>query len=293
MQNSGIYILYYETDDYQYYIGLSTNINERYNKHCNSLRNNTHHNYKLQLGYQVNGELPSISILEYATENLEGREVYWIDKFDSFHNGMNLTIGGESSSGQDNNYALYTKEQYVKAFLTLVNTDKRLVDISKELHMSISVIKAIAEGSGHKYLEIEYPSEYKELENKLGTRNRRVYTDNEYKEVLFRLAYSKDSLYKIAEELNISYHIVADISAGRNKFLINKYPKEYHIILLKGNRKAGKSNGAEYPIILCPEGEEYQVTNTTEFARQYGLQQGNLHKVLTGERKSHKGWKLK
>jgi len=39
-----------------------------------------------------------------------------------------------------------------------------------------------------------------------------------------------------------------------------------------------------------PHGKVYIGTNLSKLCRDFGLQQGNLHKVVKGERKSHKGW---
>jgi hypothetical protein len=39
-----------------------------------------------------------------------------------------------------------------------------------------------------------------------------------------------------------------------------------------------------------PNGEIYVTENLTDFAKQYGLSQGNLANVIHGKRKTHKGW---
>jgi hypothetical protein len=39
-----------------------------------------------------------------------------------------------------------------------------------------------------------------------------------------------------------------------------------------------------------PSGEIYVTENLTDFAKQYGLSQGNLANVIHGKRKTHKGW---
>jgi hypothetical protein len=42
-----------------------------------------------------------------------------------------------------------------------------------------------------------------------------------------------------------------------------------------------------------PDGEIYATTNIKEFARQHGLDQGTLSKIIHGTRKAHKGWTAK
>lgn len=46
-------------------------------------------------------------------------------------------------------------------------------------------------------------------------------------------------------------------------------------------------------VLISPCGEEHDVLNVSEFARDNGLFQSLLQKVIKGERKHHKGWKVK
>ena len=43
---------------------------------------------------------------------------------------------------------------------------------------------------------------------------------------------------------------------------------------------------------LSPDGETVEVFNLQKFCRNRGLTNSNMHKVLTGERNHHKGWRL-
>lgn len=58
------------------------------------------------------------------------------------------------------------------------------------------------------------------------------------------------------------------------------------------NRK-GKLN---IKIFICidPDGNEYETKNgLTKFCEEYNLTPSNMHKVLKGERKTHKGWTIR
>jgi hypothetical protein len=48
-----------------------------------------------------------------------------------------------------------------------------------------------------------------------------------------------------------------------------------------------------YPELVSPEGEVFIVEHLTNFCNTHNLAASNLCKVLKGERKHHKGWKLK
>lgn len=83
------------------YIGLSTNVYERWRQHINALTSNTHHNAHLQSAWnKYKQDNFRFNILEQcAKESLPDREIYWIAYYDSFNNGYNDTIGGDGSSG--------------------------------------------------------------------------------------------------------------------------------------------------------------------------------------------------
>lgn len=156
---SGIYILYYPTDDEQYYIGKSIHIEQRYKEHCNNLRNNTHCNKSLSKGF-VNWGIPIIHIIEVLPVNntlLYEREVYWISIFNSYYCGMNEIPGGESGGlGEEHNQALFTKSQYIKIleYLTVqppITFDK----IASITNTNYSVVSNISKQTSHIWLKDE------------------------------------------------------------------------------------------------------------------------------------------
>ena len=56
--------------------------------------------------------------------------------------------------------------------------------------------------------------------------------------------------------------------------------------------KTLKERGIVYPNILSPLGISYTVENTSQFAKEHGLNNGHLVQVLKGQEKQHKGWRL-
>lgn len=228
MDNIGIYCLYFKELDDKFYIGYSTNINKRINDHISQLMLNKHSNEKLQSAYNKYGK-PIFEVLEYCDSKfLTEKEIYWIEQFDSFNNGFNLTNGGDGGFGEGNSQASHKEEIYRKILIELAYTSKPYSLIANELNTTIGIIKNIAALNSHNYLKDLMPREYQIICDKLNTRK---------------------------------------ISA--------------------------KYQGINYPIIKDINGKEYTVDNIHKFAEEHGLQYQNLHKVLTGKRKTHKGWELK
>lgn len=82
------------------YIGQSTCLKTRIRNHKGSLKRSSHTNTHLQNAWNKYGENNFIFeiIEECKGEELNNREVYWIEKYNSFKKGFNRTIGGDDSN---------------------------------------------------------------------------------------------------------------------------------------------------------------------------------------------------
>ena len=85
--------------------------------------------------------------------------------------------------------------------------------------------------------------------------------------------------------------------SGGHKWLAEYNPSKYAVLLASiGNRKtsckSAKNQGIEYPVLISPDSKCYNVTNVREFAREHGLDQSALGRVLNKKAKTHKGWHL-
>lgn len=221
--------MYFNVKYGMYYIGCAINLCTRQQNHISALKRGTHHNIKMQNIYNKYKEEPIFEILEYCnTEELHNKEIDYINRFDSFNSGYNLTLGGEGGSyGENNVSAKHLEIDYYKVLCSLVYSKDPYSTISEKTGVSVSIIKQISRMKSHFYLKEKFPTEYSILESKYLTRN-----------------------------------------------------------------NSAKYKGVTYPSILSPQGTEYTVENIHKFAEEHGLQYQNLHKVLTKQRLSHKGWKL-
>lgn len=82
------------------YIGQSNNIKDRWRRHISELNKNKHHNDYLQKSWNKYGENNFMfEIIEYCSiENLDDREQYWIDFYNTMDRdfGYNLKTGGQN-----------------------------------------------------------------------------------------------------------------------------------------------------------------------------------------------------
>lgn len=95
------------------YIGQAKDIYERYfNHHQYDYKRLDYQIYQAMRKYGI--ENFSIEVLELcAPSELNNKEIYWIEKFDSFHHGYNMTLGGTFLSPK-----VLTKEAEMKRNLT-------------------------------------------------------------------------------------------------------------------------------------------------------------------------------
>lgn len=115
------------------YIGQSININHRIQEHISLLNRNCHSNSYLQRSFNKYGiENFSHEIIEECSEELlSEREIYWINYYDSYNNGYNLTEGGEGLRGYKFNND--TKSKISKSLIGIKRSEetRNKISISK------------------------------------------------------------------------------------------------------------------------------------------------------------------
>lgn len=86
----------------QRYVGKTIDIKKRKRDHFNKLNSNKHINKKLQLAWNQYGQDNfSFEYIEFSLQDemeLNQKEIFYIDKYDSYNNGYNLTLGGDSGN---------------------------------------------------------------------------------------------------------------------------------------------------------------------------------------------------
>ena len=84
------------------YIGQSIDIETRIKRHFRELRRGVHHCHHLQRAFDKYGEdnfETEILLICNENDDLNEKEKEYIEKYDSYRNGYNLTMGGKGDSG--------------------------------------------------------------------------------------------------------------------------------------------------------------------------------------------------
>lgn len=156
----GIYQLKFS--DGSIYIGLSVDIEKRFNTHKRTLANNTHHNKLVQEKYQKLG-MPIFSILEICSEDtLYTKETYYAELVPK-NLLLNISETGHITTvlkGELNGRSKYSNEDVVDILLALANSDISKKELAEISPVSYTMIRQIASGTAHRWLKDVYPTEY-------------------------------------------------------------------------------------------------------------------------------------
>ena len=135
------------------YIGQSLDIHRRWKREIDDANNPSSHSYDYPLmrafrKYGIDNFNFEI-IEECDIANLNEREMYWINFYDTFFNGYNQTLGGDSTLRQP-------KEKIIGIIVDLVNTDMSHRDIALKWDISIEMVQGINTGRYWKH-NADYP----------------------------------------------------------------------------------------------------------------------------------------
>lgn len=135
------------------YIGQSINIESRYTTHLNLAQkeDNEVFNKVLYQAFRKYGlENFEFEVLEEVDRDLlDEREIFWVDKFDTFKNGYNVTKGGAGVIGlvgEEVYCAKLTNEEVIQIKDLLRHTKLQQVEIGSMYGATKNVISAINSG---------------------------------------------------------------------------------------------------------------------------------------------------
>lgn len=131
------------------YIGQSVNLNNRYKQHISNYNNpsSSMYNTKFYRALRKYGlENFDYDIIEHSNyftrDELNQKEIYYIEKYDSYQNGYNMNKGGNYTSGPKK----LTDEQAHEIQNILITTRMTFEEISKKYCIQISTISYINNG---------------------------------------------------------------------------------------------------------------------------------------------------
>ena len=150
---SGIYCITNKINNKKY-IGQSKNIYKRWKQHKNKIKSNDN-NYLYNAIRLYGLENFSFEIIEECSiDELNEREIYYINYFDSYNNGYNSTYGGDGSSGF---FAKINPNILQDIINDLQNSSLSQNEIAEKYEVNFTTISGINHGDYHYNPNLSYP----------------------------------------------------------------------------------------------------------------------------------------
>lgn len=141
------------------YIGQSVDIYRRWKQEKDESKNiNSHgYDYPLMRAFRKYGiDNFEFEILEECNiESLNEKEIYWINFYNTFFDGYNQTLGGDTTSRQP-------KEKIIGVISDLSNTNMQHRDIAKKWDISIEMVQGVNTGRYWKH-NVDYPLQKRKI----------------------------------------------------------------------------------------------------------------------------------
>ena len=140
--------------NHKVYIGQSVNIGKRWTAHRTKYYTEDYYDYPLYRAFRKYGiENFSFSVIqECSKEELNELEKYWINYYNSYNDGYNQTVGGESGGGPQK----LTEEQVLDIYKRL-KTNESMIKIGERYGVSHQTISDINLGYIWVHKNIVYP----------------------------------------------------------------------------------------------------------------------------------------
>lgn len=218
----GIY-MYENKKTHKKYIGQSTNIERRRQEHLKWPSKFSYFDNELQV---IGEENFYFTILEECTvQELDEREKYWINFYDSKNNGYNLTAGGQNYRGEANPGAKLAESTVKKIIERLRDTTISIQALAKEYNVHYNTVsdinRCLTWNWLHEYKNnIRLESQGSLLRGELGTNK---ITESQAIKIINKIKGSTQSLASIAREFNIKSSLVYDINRCRTWTYLHNY----------------------------------------------------------------------
>lgn len=233
------------------------------------------HDYSFELIENCNG---------MTREQLGKREIFWIDYYDSYNNGYNMTPGGDGTTeitGVNNPSSKITEKQLQEIYHKLIyDKDLYIYQIAEQYNMSKEAISEINCGRRYFNEKLKYPLREppKPFQNvKSGYENHQaLFSKKDIDNIYYDLKYNTNiSLAKLAQKYGCSYVTISKINRGLS------YQKEgYTDFPVRENKRTKPLNSSQlkevYDLILNTD------LKLSEIGKRYNISKDTVSKINTG-----------
>jgi len=246
------------------YVGQGNNLGRREVEHFKELEKTVHFNSKLQNYYNKYGKksLKFYILMEYPESELNFWETWWIKCFDSIENGFNFSPGGGV-------FPTRNRSGYLQNIITneIVHFHS-ILEFASKYNLLPACVSAVLCGKANRVDEWFFPENEwrpRTLLDKYG----KIHTFVSIKDFSIKHGLARESVCRLLKKKKHSHK--GWTNPNDKSILLPSHSKEFSLVSPDGNIFIGK--------------------NAASFCRSNGLRPGSINRIMSGERKSHKGWK--
>lgn len=236
----GIY-MYENKINHKKYIGQSLNIERRRKEH---LKQPSLYSKFDQYLKKLGEEAFNFTILEECTvEELDDKEKYWIEYYNTIEEGYNLVLGGQTYKGESNPYSKLTEKEVKEIIKLLEEMELTNKQIAQKYNVHMNSIDNINRCQNWTHLH-EYKNNIRQENfNKLNcTHSIRAgegspcskISEKDALNIINLLKNDKRSLAQLSRDLNISLNIIYDINRCKTWKYLHNFQKNIRSEYLKG-----------------------------------------------------------
>lgn len=250
----GVIYCYHCISNGKKYIGQTINEKQRKRQHINHCKKgNTHKFYRAVKKYGWDNFIYGI-IDYYDEEFLNEQEVFYIGKYDTYHNGYNSTLGGEGMRGFTHNEE--TRKKLSKAHNGRVPTEEQRRKISEA-------------NKGRKHSE----ETRKKISEKVSGKNHPLYGRIGGSHHGYGVPRNEETKQKISNTLK-GKPLPKEVCKKLQKIMEERYS---HICYE----------------ITTPDGDvDYVYNSLKTYSIERGLKPGQMYNVANGKANQHKGYRV-
>lgn len=254
------------------YVGLTTNLKQRFKYHFREKKQNTYFHNSLRKYFQPKcfhileafyGEV------ELIVKILKEKEKFWIEKLNTFHpNGWNLTKGGEGAVGYR-----HTLENKLK-----ISKGKKGKKCSEQHKKNIGLSK-----KGNKNPKFWLGKHLSKItRNKISKKLKKIGRDmSGINNPMFGKKCPKQSL-RMKERKGEKHPMYKKHQTSEAK----EKNRLSHFGMFAGE----KHPQARKVLLVSPEGERFEIVSYGPFCKEHNLNKGNICSLLRGKYTQVKGW---
>lgn len=270
------------------YIGQSVDIKNRWRNHIRVFKNkeDKKYNYPLYSAFRKYGiENFDFEILEeVAPDDLDKKEIYYIEKYNTFHNGYNQTSGGSTPHGEEIGTSIY-KEKDIIEIRKMYRDGKSFKEaVEKFPNINYHSLKSIWKGNSwaHIMKEIYFDEEVKNRQKENKSKNVRgekcatsVLKNTQVKEIINLLEEGKLTNVEIAKIFKINVSTINAINNCQNWNWMHNYKNN---IRKEANRDSFLSEDDVKKIIFTLENEPLNIT-LNEIANKLNISSSIIYNI--------------